>query len=113
MPWIKFAPSAWILGLGTLTNRVSIGGVCATGGISYKRGDTVGEPISTRYGPVCCVEFSRFLYLQQRHMRGTIFGTGGFANSIRGVVSYAGGQFVVLRVIARDLDCQVTHSARL
>jgi hypothetical protein len=28
------------------------------------------------------VGFSSVLYLQQRHMRGTIFGTGGFANSI-------------------------------
>ena len=48
-----------------------------------KRPDTVGEPISTRYSRDCCVGFARFLYLQQWHMRGPIFGTGGFANSIR------------------------------
>ena len=43
---------------------------------SQKRSDTVGQPISTRYSRDCCVGFSRFLYLQQRNMRGTIFGTG-------------------------------------
>jgi hypothetical protein len=48
-----------------------------------KRGDTVGEPISTPYSCDCCVGFSRLLYLQHRHRRGLIFGTGEFANSIR------------------------------
>jgi hypothetical protein len=50
-----------------------------------KRGDTVGEPISTPYSCDCCVGFSRLLYLQHRHRRGLIFGTGEFANSIRGL----------------------------
>jgi hypothetical protein len=52
-------------------------------GVENIRPDTVGQPISTRYGCCCCFGFFRFLGLQRRHMRGTIFGTWGFANSNR------------------------------
>src|SRR6516165_9034679 len=55
------------------------------GTVSKNGGDTVGEPISTRQGCGCYFGFSMPLGLQCRHMRGTIFGTLGFANSIRRV----------------------------
>jgi hypothetical protein len=47
-----------------------------------KRWDTLGEPLSMEHGCHCGVGLSMFLGLQQRHRRGTIFGTSECANNI-------------------------------
>jgi hypothetical protein len=47
-----------------------------------KRWDTLGEPLSMEHGCHCGVGLSMFLGLQQRHRRGTIFGTSECANTI-------------------------------
>src|SRR4029453_7447570 len=81
---------------------------------SERISDTVDRPLSTRYSRDCCVGFSRFLYLQQRHMRGTIFCTGEFANSIRWVNEtcvYSMIKFFVLDVLLGQVVAVSTDPA--
>jgi hypothetical protein len=48
-----------------------------------KRADTVDHPLSKLHGYYDYVRFQRFLGLQRRHIRSTIFGIGTLTNSIR------------------------------